>query len=127
MVNEESPLIGLANYEAVQVVTDAAKKVANSEAASVATETAKRLLSKAKKYGEIASSGRTSLRMLAFVGGLAIIVDGILCLVWDAITFKFINALIDFYTIVIGIAAVVMESEPGALPWSTNLRSNFGT
>lgn len=133
MVDEESPLLALANYEAVQVVKESAKKIANSEAAavateaaSVATESAKKVLTKAKKYANMASTGQTGLRMLAFLGGCSIVIDSILCFIWDVFTLHFIAALIDFYTFFIGIAAIVMESAPDVLPYSRHVRSFFG-
>ena len=126
MVNESSPLIALSNYEAVQVVSDAAKKASNSQVATVAKASGKKLLAQAKKYADAAANGRTGLRLLAFLGGGAIVIDSIFCILSNALSLHFIAVLIDVYALFIGIAAIVMESEPDVLPFTTGARSFFG-
>lgn len=124
-MNESSPLIALSNYEAVQVVSDAAKKASNSQVATVAKASGKKLLAQAKKYADAAANGRTGLRLLAFLGGGAIVIDSIFCILSNALSLHFIAVLIDVYALFIGIAAIVMESEPDVLPFTTGARSFF--
>lgn len=73
-------------------------------------------------------NGNTSIRLIAIIGGVALIADAAAG-IYENIHYgvqHFLNALIEFYAMVFGLAAVVMESDKEAIPYAHKLRYYLG-
>jgi hypothetical protein len=78
---------------------------------------------KLQKFVAMAKEGNTSIRGLALISGLALVVSSCYELVTNAICLHLTATLVAFYSLVMGSVAVAMEVDPKALPYGEQIRS----
>lgn len=77
-------------------------------------------------YARSVANGNASIRFMALVGGIALVIDSLSCFLVNILGFNFINAIINFYAFIVGASAVVMESDREAVPYAEKLRAILG-
>ena len=98
----------------------------NAENIEAAKKKAEAVGKKAVAYARSIANGNASIRVAALIGGVLLCVDCISTFIKDLFTFNLINAMINFYAFIVGAAAVIMESDRDAIPYSMRLRSILG-
>jgi COPI associated protein len=86
---------------------------AANEAGSVAGNFAKEQVDEVKR---LTSEGDLSIRLLAMIGGLAMVVVSILGFIARILTFHWLNALLSIYTFILGLIMLLLEGK--AIPFS---------
>mmetsp|Transcript_15606 Transcript_15606/g.23702 ORF Transcript_15606/g.23702 Transcript_15606/m.23702 type:complete len:272 (+) Transcript_15606:92-907(+) len=72
----------------------------------------------AEKVRDLATKGPLSFRVLAFLGGIAMVVSSLLDIVQQFLAFHPVNTLIALYTTVLGLIIVFLEGKEWACPVS---------
>jgi hypothetical protein len=98
----------------------------NAENIEAAKKKAEAVGKKAVAYARSIANGNASIRVAALIGGVLLCVDCISTFIKDLFTVNLINAMINFYAFIVGAAAVIMESDRDAIPYSMRLRSILG-
>mmetsp|Transcript_26288 Transcript_26288/g.30032 ORF Transcript_26288/g.30032 Transcript_26288/m.30032 type:complete len:151 (+) Transcript_26288:125-577(+) len=78
---------------------------------------------KIRDFAKMAKEGTTSIRGLALISGLALVVSSFSDFVKNILTLHFISAVINFYTFFIGGVAIIMEVDPKAIPYGEEVRA----
>eukprot|EP00586_Coscinodiscus_wailesii_P020207 CAMPEP_0172495758 /NCGR_PEP_ID=MMETSP1066-20121228/76000_1 /TAXON_ID=671091 /ORGANISM="Coscinodiscus wailesii, Strain CCMP2513" /LENGTH=261 /DNA_ID=CAMNT_0013267643 /DNA_START=94 /DNA_END=879 /DNA_ORIENTATION=- len=87
-----------------------------------AAATANFVKDKAEMLKQMATEGSISIRVLAFLGGVAMVVTSFLCLFGRFLTLKFVSLLICIYTLLFGILICALEGKSFAVPRSISAR-----
>lgn len=110
-------------------VKDSAAKIMSSmltreNAAAAASSAGSFAKEQANEISQLASDGDFSIRILALLGAIAMIVVSILGFVVKMLTFRFVSALIEVYIFVLAIAILILESA-GKIPLPRRLGVNL--
>jgi hypothetical protein len=114
MKNETTPLTGSLN---VPSGDDAVQKV---------KELGNQAKQKAREAYFAVRQGNTSIRWLALVTGVGLVLDSFYGFFVYFFHGNFIYSIINFYAFVMGASAVVMESDVDAIPYSEQIRLFLG-
>ena len=106
MANERTPLSDTASVVS-ENLTQAGETVQESVAAFV----------------EEAKKGNTSIRGLALIAGLALIISSLYEIVTGFIYFEFNSVVIAIYSLLMGSMAIAMEVDPESLPYGRKIRA----
>jgi len=98
----------------------------NAEQIGFAKEKAKEVGTKALAYARTVANGNASIRVMALIGGFALVVDSLSSFLNNVLSFHWDSALINFYAMFIGLSAIIMESDKEAIPYATMLRAKLG-
>jgi len=104
---------GFDSSKLAENVSQFARSTFNKENLEAAAQFTKDTAIEIKKQ---AQDGDQSLRFLAFVGGLACTVVGLIAMVSRFTTFDIVGSIIDFYLIVLGIIVIILEGKNMILP-----------
>lgn len=105
MSSEETPLM---TADQVKEKITAVKNVAAGKLDEFVTE---------------AKKGNTSIRGLALISGIALVISSLIDLLYSLLHFMPTAALISFYSLVMGSIAIAMEVDPEALPYGNQIRN----
>jgi hypothetical protein len=78
----------------------------------------------ATELSTLASNGDFSIRILALLGAMAMLVVSVLGFLGKVLTLKFVSALIDFYIFVFAIITIILESG-GKIPLPRSFEQNL--
>jgi len=91
-----------------------------------AKEKAKEVGTKALAYAKTVANGNGSIRVMALIGGSALVVDSVSSYTTNLMAFQYGAALINFYAMFLGLSAIIMESDKEAIPYDAMLREKIG-
>uniref|UniRef100_A0A7S2E0M5 EF-hand domain-containing protein n=1 Tax=Helicotheca tamesis TaxID=374047 RepID=A0A7S2E0M5_9STRA len=107
---ETIPLTSGSGANTGGINTETVKKVAENVLTRENAEKAKTfVVGQVDKLKTMASDGDLSLRFLAYLGGIAMVVTSILGLLGRILTFKIIHIVFDIYTIFLGVLVLFLE------------------
>lgn len=78
---------------------------------------------KIQEFVEMAKKGTTSIRGLALISGLALVISSVYEILINLFTFQLTFTMIGFYSLVMGSVAIAMEVDPEALPFGEKIRA----
>mmetsp|Transcript_48715 Transcript_48715/g.146802 ORF Transcript_48715/g.146802 Transcript_48715/m.146802 type:complete len:158 (+) Transcript_48715:87-560(+) len=89
-----------------------------------AGKAAEYLKGRAETMSKAVRSGDTSIRALALVGGIAMVVTGVLNVLGRIIVIHLVSALLTIYTIIFGLLVILLEGKQW-LPIPKNIDANI--
>ena len=75
------------------------------------------------EFVEMAKKGNASIRGLALISGLALVISSVYEIFINLFTLQMTSTLIGFYSLVMGSVAITMEVDPEALPYGGKVRA----